>query len=679
MTDGPERHPQIPADAVWVEEVAKWEVVGRSGTGIKEGESRLYRPDGTLYMRSRYVAGLQEGGFEAYHPDGRIAREGHYENGLLVGSLLAHAPEGEDGEPLRSCCVPPNAYQLRAEYERDELLFQRFFDRQGRLLLSDGSVCPAPPPGLPASATFDEGERRWAVSPAPEDGEPLWRFYREDGSLQEEARFDEGVKLLCRLHAPDGELEQETHFDRNGRRHGSHRRRFIDGEMSPYLDARIFEERGELEDDEPVGRWTFLDREGVVVRTVERGRPLPADGPAHPVFADQQRPPRDWNEQAAALAAGGQTAQAICAAARAAAGQHAAEDLVSFIARHTVALRPSEAVALAEKALAVEVEPARALLSALVSGGDPAMLFRSLASVQRESPRAGCDFVEAALLLEPDRPMTYLTRALLRLELGEEQAALADAARLQLVSEESARFVRDYARVLLPVWGFWPHREKLAEAPLEGFPEAPQQPIEAIRRTVQLYATRLSRLRAAVVDRHPGHPPPRWAPPDLGALLPAGPLELRRYSAEITDEIDDGTETVTVEIDETLDPEGAGLPALMRAARSQWAALSWLCWSCGLARVELPERLEAPSGFAAAAAAAIARFFRGQDVLSTGGLRSRTAGVPGFSWEAMEIDEMPKPFVALAVEEYFELRALFLWLLSPENLSPFQSDLRDVG
>jgi hypothetical protein len=79
-----------------------------------------------------------------------------------------------------------------------------------------------------------------------------------------------------------------------------------------------------------------------------------------------------------------------------------------------------------------------------------------------------------------------------------------------------------------------------------------------------------------------------------------------------------------------------------------------------------------------AAGAAIGRFFRAQDVLVTGGLRSQTQGVPGFSWQGMEIDEMPKPFVQLAVEEYYELRALFLWLLSPENLSPFQSDLRDV-
>ena len=117
----------------------------------------------------------------------------------------------------------------------------------------------------------------------------------------------------------------------------------------------------------------------------------------------------------------------------------------------------------------------------------------------------------------------------------------------------------------------------------------------------------------------------------------------------------------------------------MRVARAQWAALTWLGWACGSSQVELPTRLAAPPEFPLAAASAIARFFRAQDVIATGGLRSRTAGVPGFLWEGMEIDEMPRPFVQLAIEEYFELRALFLWLLSPENRSPFQSDLRAVG
>jgi hypothetical protein len=117
----------------------------------------------------------------------------------------------------------------------------------------------------------------------------------------------------------------------------------------------------------------------------------------------------------------------------------------------------------------------------------------------------------------------------------------------------------------------------------------------------------------------------------------------------------------------------------MRQARAQWAALTWLAWAAGLSRVALPKpAAEAPPpGFPLAAVAAITRYFRVQDALSTGGLRSRTAGVPGFLYHGTDIDELPRPVAEVALEETRELRALFLWLLSPENHSPFQSDLRE--
>ena len=415
-----------------------------------------------------------------------------------------------------------------------------------------------------------------------------------------------------------------------------------------------------------------------MVRTVEHGRPLPADALAHPVFSDELRPPEAWLELSDSLLAEGRPAEALCATARAAGRKGEVDDLVAMLARHTVPLIPAEAGATAERAIAVEVEPVPALLSALIAGGEPASLFRALATAQRESPHAGRDFADAAILLAPDQPMTYLTRALLRLELGDDRGALADADRLAQSSPDSRRFVREYARLLLPEWGFWPARER-HEGEVEGIPDAPTQPLEAIRHQIQVYATRIRLLREAVMFRVPRRKTAPWVPPALEALLPDGALALRRYDGAITDETEEGTETVSVEVDETLSPDAAGLPALMRVARSQWAALTSLCWACGLDKVALPDSIQAPPGFAAAAGAAITRFFRAQDTLATGGLRSQSAGVPGFVWEGMDIDEMPRPFAQLAVDEYFELRALYLWLLSPENLSPFQSDLRDVG
>lgn len=670
MTEAvPDRHPDIPAGATWLPEQEKWEA--RSSE-----EVRLYRLDGTLYMVTRQRDGVLDGEFKVFHPDGRVARQGCYRGGNLEGDLVAFVSDAENGEPLRGCCVPAGARELRARYEKGELLYERFLDAEGRSLLSDGSLCPERPAALPEEAQFDEGDRRWVVGPGAAGD--LWRVYDEGGGLVEEARFEEGFKVMSRSLAPDGQVREEVHLSRQGRRHGGYRRRFGAGETTPYLDGRVLEVRGEFVDDLPVARWTFHDARGETVRTVEHGRPVPADALAHPVFADELRPPEAWGEMADGLLAEGRPAEALCAAARAAARKGEVDDLVALLARHTVPLVPPEAAGLAERAAAVEVEPVPALLSALIAGGEPAALFRALATAQRESPHAGRDFADAAILLAPDQAMTYLTRALLRLELGDDRGALADADRLAQASPDSRRFVREYARLLLPEWGFWPVRER-HEGQVEGIPDAPAQSLPAIRRTIQVYATRLRRLREAVLAKVPRRKTAPWIPPALEGLLPEGPVELRRFDDTITDETDEGTETVSVEVDETLDANGASLPALMRVARSQWAALTSLCWVCGLDKVALPDKLEPPGGFATAAGAAITRFFRAQDTLATGGLRSQSAGVPGFVWEGMEIDEMPRPFVQLAVDEYFELRALYLWLLSPENLSPFQSDLRDVG
>jgi hypothetical protein len=671
----PERHPEIPGDATWLSEQEKWET--RAGD-----EVRLYRPDGTLYMVSRQREGVPEGDFEIFHPDGQVARRGHYRAGNLEGDLLAFASDTAEGEPLRGCCVPQGARQLRARYEKGELLYEKFLDGEGRALLSDGSLCPPRPEALPELAQFDESERRWVVGPDASgqavSSDALWRVYDEGGALVEEARFDEGFKVMSRCLSGGGHIKEEAHMSRAGRRHGPYRRRYERDEQSPYLDGRVVEVRGEYDDDLPVGRWTFHDAAGETVRTVDHGRPLPADALAHPVFADELRPPEAWLELGESLLAEGHPAEALCATARSAGRKGEVDELVAMLARHSVPLIPAEAAALAERAIAVEVEPVPALLSALIAGGEPAALFRALATAQRESPHAGRDFADAAILLAPDQPMTYLTRALLRLELGDDRGALQDADRLAQASPDSRRFVREYARLLLPEWAFWPARERF-EGEVEGIPDAPTQPLEAIRRQIQIYASRIRLLREAVMARVPRRKSAGWVPPALEALLPDGPLPLRRYDGTITDETEQGTETVTVEVDETLEPGSAGLPSLMRVARGQWAALTALCWACGLDKVALPDVVQAPAGFATAAGAAITRFFRAQDTIATGGLRSQSAGVPGFVWEGMDIDEMPRPFVQLAVDEYFELRALYLWLLSPENLSPFQSDLRDVG
>jgi hypothetical protein len=120
------------------------------------------------------------------------------------------------------------------------------------------------------------------------------------------------------------------------------------------------------------------------------------------------------------------------------------------------------------------------------------------------------------------------------------------------------------------------------------------------------------------------------------------------------------------------------VPALQRLARGDWAALCWLCWSCGLDRVALPDALEPPLDFGPAAGMSIERTWRCRDKLTSGGLVAMTRGVPGFEWEAMAIDEMPRVLAEVMTEEYLEVRAMFLWLCDETARSPWQSDLRDA-
>jgi hypothetical protein len=219
MSEAPERRPEIPAEAVWIPELERWEAGGNgagNGSPTKSGEVRQYRADGTLYMVCRYENGVQEGPFTIYHPDGGVARQGRYQAGDLHGPLEARAGAagGAEAEPLRACCVPPNAHLMRSEYDRGQLVYERFFDAQERLLLSDGSLYPDRPPGLPERAVFEEGHGdadRWMATPAP--GAPAdapWRFYDRAGVLCEEARFDEGWKVWTRSLRPDGRLIEET-------------------------------------------------------------------------------------------------------------------------------------------------------------------------------------------------------------------------------------------------------------------------------------------------------------------------------------------------------------------------------------------------------------------------------------------------------------------------------------
>lgn len=670
----------MPPEAELDRELDAWTVCPRTPGGARHGECRVYRADGSLKLRCQYEHGALNGPFTAYHPDGTLARQGVYVAGKLDGIVTSFASTGPHAEPLRSCCVPPGATELRTTYDAGLRVRELFVDAEGRPLTSDGTPWPERPASVPADAELEEQSSRWRAVQLVDREADRWlnRYYSLAGVLVEEVSVEQSRRRRSRRFAASGELVEELHFDERGALTGPWYRRYSE---SPFADRAIVAEATALAEGSVMGEARFFDADGAVVRSVDRGGALSLEALlASPALASWL-PSGSGRELVASLMAEGRVREAACAVARQLGrdGDRAAFD--GWLARQVV---PLAAEGREQRAQAAEkANPGSPLgaLEALLLGGDPARLVRLLASTLPPLDEAALDCAEAALRLEPDSARAHVTRALLRLERGDRAGVLEDTEAVARDSEATASALRELCAVTFPEFTFWPAADPVPAGAPELEAVTPDQPLEAVQRVVQIYATRLSRLRAAVLERlapAAREPSPAWLPPDTSWLLPHGPLELGVSTATITDETDDGPEMSEVEIDERLETAGLGVPALMRRARADWTALTWLCWSIGLDRLAWPERVVPSPNFGAAADRATTRCFRAYDQLRSGGLVARTRGVPDFEWEGRNIATLGPSLVEMAAAEHLELRAMFFWLLFSQNLSPFQSDVRRV-
>jgi antitoxin component YwqK of YwqJK toxin-antitoxin module len=670
----PGRPATVPETGVWNAEVGKWEVVRRDARGERDGECLLYRADGTLYSRAQFFAGVQEGPFFVYHRDGSVARDGTYVSGRVDGVITAYASQDPAGEKIRACCVPPGAARLCERYAAGEFLFEVFYDPEGRALLADGRLCPARPAGVSDLAQFEESRGGWALR-----SRTLDRVWDANGVLLQEIENPRSPVRTVRRFESGGSLIQETGFTSESRPQGPAYRRFSDAEPSPYADRRIRQERGAYEGGQAVGSWSFLDGDGAVVRTVERGVAFLEGGDARsPAFEDACD---DWMARARSLASDGRVREALVAAAR---GAVAARDRAPFDelrAAHVVALAPEREAQWGETLAQSTDATVASILDALIGGADAPAALRALASVLPGSRPVAMDMVEASLLLAADRHATHLTRALLRLQRGDQAGALADADVIGAASPDAAASLRSYAAIVFRGFDEWPGGRTFAPDPeLAGVTLEIGHAVDEIQRVAGVYATRLGRARDAIRALAGDGADGAWVPPDVSHLLPSGPVDLMHDTVECEPdpEAAPGAEVEKVEIDEELTTDGAGVPSLLAAAHADWAALSWLCWSVGLDRVALPETVTVPGDCALAMKQIVQRTWRIKDRLSTGSLLSRSQGVPGFEWQGVDIDALPRPLAEVAAAEFIAVRSMFLWLASPDTVTPFQDDLRDA-
>jgi len=688
----PDRPPEVPAASAWNADVSKWEVSARDAQGTRDGECLLYRDDGTLYARSRFVAGVQDGPFFVYHRNGDVYREGTYVGGRLDGTVNAYASTDPTGERIRACCVPPGAARLTERWRAGDFLLEVFYDGQDRAILSDGRLCPVRPDGLPELTQYDESRECWVLR-----GKGFERFWTQAGTLIEDIALEPGDTRFVRQFDAEGRLHQEGGFTADNRPTGPFYRRFQGPDAVPYADARIRQERGAYEAGQAVGTWTFLDEEGQILRTVDRGVAWSGDGTA--ALAAAAPADGDWSALARSLAAAGRVREAFVTAAR---GAVATGDVAVFLrlrAEHVVALTPEREAQWGEALTQSTDATVAVILDALVCGADAAAAFRTLGSVLPGVDPMAPALIEASLLLAPERRMTHLTRALLRFQHGDVAGALSDADVVAGESAEAAESLRSYAAIVFRPFDDQPWREKLAPDPqLDGVSIAVGHGVEDVRHLIAVYATRLARARASLGALVGDGAAAGWLPPDTAHLLLSGVVALRRETVECDPEpppegqgdaaaaagerapetIEPETiEPETIEIDEEVPPDGVPVPALLATAHADWAALTWLCWAVGLDRVGVPESLAPRDELGRAMQVFVRRTWRIKDRLASGGLIARSQRVPGFEWQGVLVDELPRHLVEVAVAEYVGVRSMFLWLAS-DAITPFQDDIRDA-
>lgn len=520
----------------------------------------------------------------------------------------------------------------------------RHFNREGeRVLPGNGDRDPLKPEGVDGDAEYVEPKDEWHHGAA--DGETQrktgpWRIWSREGQLKEEAVYVDDL------------------------RHGA-ASVFVTG-ASPFIDQRIANERGEFREGRRTGTWTLCDATGAPVGQCDYGETRSLEG--GPLAAFSNDVSVDYAAMAQQLEIEGKVVEALITWARVAGLKRDTSGFDTLLAR--VARPVKEEIALT---LALEVDrPTNWLGYELVEGAHPALLLNKLAIALNQvfQSRAALDFTNAALLLAPDRSELLYTRALVLMSLGLHAQAERDANELAAESPDRAEFLLVYLKGVFPSYGFGPAVEK-PQTTFEDVPEKPERSLEELQALVLKYATRLQLVRAAVLEKlTPANPA---VPPDVSRLLPDGPVALESGQHEW---LDDEGETQTVDFDEVPEVTGVDLPALLRLARADWNALSWLCWAAGSNEVETPKVLAPPGDFGKAAGMAQQRLWRSRDQRSFDGRNAQQHGVASFEWEGTDMAEIAPPVAGIAEQQYAEMQALFYWLVDSKLKTPWQDNLR---
>lgn len=677
--DTPERPTGVPSKAQWLPGEGVWQLAARDAEGRQEGETVRFRQGGELLSEQDFKAGQAEGRFRRFHPNGELARDGQFHGGVLNGELTLYSSSDAGGESLRSCCVPPGARILRAFYENGLCQLEIFENARGERLLDDGSPCPPLPSHIPKDARFMPEDRHWISGRLSDKGrEGSFRCWLEDGSLREEAEYEEGRLCGPFVQYQDGEIVQKSHYERDVQV-GAHFRRVVPG---TYVDFDIEWEEGNFFRGMRSGMWNLKDAKGVLLRTFDFGAPtfataqdndaftLGAIGRTHfdreVVVADSLK---NWAKVATLE---GSKALGLVAELRAHWLSKDLEGARAALHRGRLPLAGDTLEQKRKNLLRIKEpdETRSKLLEYLLLGGDPGWVLGRLAASSLETPAAGLDLLNLAEDFF-SAPSLDSVRATLLVELGRPEEAEEAARRLvealgrpatDLLSTVLCTFVR---------FDFWPGKMEFVAKGSPELPDAVAQDLSAVRRSIGKYALRLAQLRRSILAF--GHrADASWLPPDLKELYEGENVTLEDFDLESEE---DG-EVDIILVREQIFVSSPRLSVRLQQVRRDWLGLCWLCWGAGLDEVALPELLRPRSNFHEALTTAFQRNYRAQDQMQTGGLRSRAQRLPSFFWEERDIASLPSGLAQVAHGDYLEMRAALYFLADGSCLSPFQDDLR---
>jgi thioredoxin len=640
----------VPPEAQWDAGDKEWVLGAKNKKGENHGPYKFWRGDGTLCNECTFVNGKTQGIFKRFHENGDVSQDGFFENGELHGTRRWLATESSTTERMHENGVSIKVRRTEMDYEHGRVVAIRHFNAAGvKCMPTNGEAYPDRPSTVTAGAEFVETQNQW-----------------------QEVKIDKDRKRhgLAQFWSATGDFVFSAEYV-HGARTGAHRET-VAGE---FLDESVVTLVGNSDDDDAVGVWTGLNAAGKTVFTRDLGIKIEGDFDSE-IFQNKSCAPDFWNTKLAAALEKKNHAQAVLCAARATAASFSVAPLTKVL--ETVALPRNEdsAQGTAEGVIEQVPENMAALANTMLRGGDAGTLLRQFAILmdQQNRPLAALDFINAAILLFPQRA-AYLafTRSLILMSLGLEKQARIDAAMMKQSNDETAvgqsDFVTNYLDALFPVFDFWPLKEEPTST-YDELPERPLQTLAAIQSTIRKLATRIALCRDAMLRRFTAGTSFSWIPPDVKSLLPDAPVELLTFTLDAPDD-----ESDVIEVDETLDVAHLELPDLLRMARADWNALTWLLWAAGMKDVSMPKKLSPPKNFGQAAGMASQRLWRARDRRATNRTKEEH-GIEGFLFVGVDVDALSPSIVSIAEQQYAEMQALFHWLADKKNKSHWQDNLR---